>query len=218
MVSLSNYTLLLILDLVEQLNIEQLSYLYNQQNNFHKNLLLRTLPLETSEKVKAVDLKYIDQSKMLAEIEDILLNLYPGYPIKVGNLMESNMNYISDYQLIDKLKILWYQFLSRKVTDVNTSFNFYITKKVILYIADFARAYGLMPLDFIFLREYGFKEIFFYELLLAVTCGRSIEDLLVKTNLQNTSVLNNKYYKLVIAGLTGVQEGLSARKINTLLL
>ncbi|MES0489945.1 MAG: hypothetical protein ABUK01_08145 [Leptospirales bacterium] len=70
-----------------------------------------------------------------------------------------------------------------------------------------------MGLDFIFLKEKGLRELLFYEVLLSVTCGRLIEDFLKANDLTETEYVNERYPKLLISVLTGVQEGLNPRAI-----
>lgn len=193
--SISGFSHLLIQKFLDNLSYEEIVYVVKNVSDFYRNRILRLLSPDISQLVE------LEVDSSFSFEDDIENNII----IKIDNYSEIetyNCVYNEDKDYIDNLKYIASRILFND--EINNLRNLC---KLLISMCSIARKEGLLALDFIFLREDGLKEDLFCWLLIEVTSGIHLDEVISKSEILSDSSLNSEYKEILLIGLRHIQSG-----------
>lgn len=192
---ISSLSHLLIQKLLDDLSFEEIIYIIKNVSEFYRNRILRLLSPDLSELVELeVDKNF--------SFED---NIENQIKIKIDyftNARKDSNVYSVGTDYVDNLK-----YLSSRIIFNDDHINLENLYKLLISMCNIARKEGLLALDFIFLREDGIKEDLFCWLLIEVTSGIHLDEVISKSEILSDPSFNSKYKELLLTGLKHIQSG-----------
>jgi hypothetical protein len=193
--------------LLLNLELDDIAFIYYNQSVFYRKRIEMFLD---SKELKKINKIYTEKSEK--EINNLLK--------KINRLLVFENDKINNSfnleNIIVYLKIKYYKYLSRKINSSTKKLNIKRLKKILIFMSYISRKFGLIELDFLFLREDGLKEELFKFLLLLIIIGGDINIIIKNKFSENENI--DIYKKILFIGLNGIISFLTPDEMKDILL